>query len=128
MATEQAGIDITLKASTDLSSYQYYLVELTNDRTVGICDAVTDVILGILQNKPAAANRPAKVRVAGTSKVVAGAAVTQGALLTTNASGQAVTATSGTDTTKYVIGIALEDASAAGDIIEMLIQPQGRAA
>ncbi len=61
----------------------------------------------------------ATVDVLGTAQVEAGAAISAGATVKSNASGQAITwATSGAK-----VGIALEAATAAGQVIEVLLIP-----
>lgn len=62
----------------------------------------------------------ANVRVLGIAPVKVGAsAVVRGAQIGTDATGQAITATTG-----FVVGMALES-GAAGDIIDVLITPMG---
>lgn len=124
MAVENFGIDITFKASADLSSYQYYFVEITADNTVGVVNALTDKPAGVLQNKPAAAGRAAVVRVLGVSKVSSDAALTYGATIGPSADGQAVTRTltpAGGDASYYYCGQVITGTGAAGDIGEAMI-------
>ena len=64
----------------------------------------------------ASAGESVPVVVLGTAQATAGAAVSKGAALEVNGSGQLITATTGT-----VVGRALEAASAAGDTIEVLL-------
>jgi len=77
MAVELQGLDIgILKASADLSDYQFMGVKVSADFTVapataGLCD-------GVLQNKPEAAGRACQVRREGLSKVVLGGTVVAG--------------------------------------------------
>jgi len=77
MALDYEGIDITLLAAEDLSSYQYHFVTQANDTTVQLLNAATDAPLGVLQNAPAA-GQPAVVRIAGVSKLKANAAIAVG--------------------------------------------------
>lgn len=118
---------VSLEAAADLSAKQYHFVTVDSNGKAAQSVAA-DQAFGIVQNKPAAAES-AEVAVFGISKVVAGAAVTRGARLSSNASGRAVAST-GTSvsggTNPGVIGtpgcaIALEAASADGDIIACLI-------
>ena len=79
-------------AAGDLSADQYKFV------TLGASGASLNTVNGgyvdgILQNDPAAAGRGATVAYDGVSKVVAGAAVLNGAKLMSDATGRAVTAT-----------------------------------
>lgn len=105
----------TTGAST-LIAKQYYIVKQHTDGTVILAAAGTDKILGVLQNKPAV-GAAALVRFLGTSKVVAGGAISVGAWVTSDASGLAVATTSDHD---VVLGKFLGTAAAAsGDIIEV---------
>lgn len=107
----------TFAAENDLSAAQYLIVELgAGDNEVDVCDAQGEIAVGVLQNDPGA-GEAALVRFLGTTKVVAGAAITKGARVTTGAAGKAETAATG----DYVLGRALEAAAADGDIIEVLL-------
>ena len=64
------------------------------------------------------------VQTDGIAMVKAGAAVAQGAVVTSADDGEAVTATTG----DYQHGYALEAASGAGEIISVLLKPAGIAA
>ena len=120
MATDmQLVSDVTFEAAADLSTKQFYFVKLSAANTVTVCNGATDVPCGILQNKPSAAGRPAVVRMFGISKVSADAAITVGALIGTSADGQADIKLAGTDTTQYVVGVALTACSNAGEIVEV---------
>jgi hypothetical protein len=76
-------------------------------------------VVGVLQNKPAAAGRDATVAYAGVTKAVAGGSITAGARVTADANGAVVAAASAGDA---VLGVALTGAS-SGDIISVLINP-----
>lgn len=122
MAFEQPGFKPTgLAAAADLSTQQFRAVKMTAALTVGAIAAVTDVPVGVLQNNPNAAGQAAEVMTSGITRMVAGAAIAVPSSLTIDATGRAVTATLGTDTTKHIIGQPLEAAAAAGDIIAVLI-------
>jgi len=69
-----------------------------------------------VQNVPKS-GQYATVAYAGPSKVVAGAAITYGNLLTCDASGRAIVCVSGS----YVLGRAIEAAGAAGDVISAVL-------
>ena len=120
MANENVGLDITLAASADLSSYQYYFVELSANDTVSVCNALTDRPIGVLQNKPAAAGRPAVVRVVGYTKVSSDAGLTYGNVIGTSADGQA-DAKAVTDTTQYVCGQVIKGTTVAAQLAEAFI-------
>jgi len=108
--------DLTLNTATDLSALQYHVVKISAEQTCAAATADTDVPLGILQNKPTS-GEAARVRTAGKSKAVAGAAITVGDRLEVNASSRVITwATSG-----FVVGKALQAAAANGETIEIVV-------
>jgi len=122
MSQDLSVLDITFKAAEDLSDYQYHFVKLDSDGKVEHCTASTDVIIGILMNAPDAEDEAAQVRVLGTGKLVMSGTCDEGNFIT--ASDQEASYSEGlaTTTAKDVVGgIALENATAANDIIEVLI-------
>jgi hypothetical protein len=105
MAVEiAAGTQVTKTfiAGEDLSAKQYYLVKLSSGNVVA-CSGVTDVPIGVVQNKPAL-GKAAEVVMLGGTKIVSSAATTAGALIGTAATGKAAAKTVGTDITHYVVG------------------------
>lgn len=130
MSYEERVVSISLDADSSIGIYtgvpgqpgsaspnggkQYYFLKLTGARTVGLCTAATDLVVGILQNKPQQAGAAATVGVSGVSNVVASAAISAGALVAPTANGDAVT--------DAVNGrwLALEAASGAGELIPVL--------
>jgi len=117
--SQQTGVlDITLKAAVNLSAKQYYLVKLhSTEGEVTLCAATTDIILGVLQNKPTT-GQAAVVRVLGTTKVKNGAtSVAINAMVTSSLAGKAITAATDKN---WVVGIMMETA-AADDIAEMML-------
>ena len=120
MATDmQLVSDVTFEAAGDLSTKQFHFVKLSAANTVDVCSGATDVPVGILQNKPSAAGRPAVVRMLGISKVSANAGLSVGALIGTSSDGQADAKVAGADTTEYVVGVALTACSNASEIVEV---------
>lgn len=77
MTTENGVLDLPFEAAEDLSSDQYRFVVLTSARTVRRPDSETEDVLGILQNAPGS-GEAASVRIIGTSKLVANAALAVG--------------------------------------------------
>ena len=59
----------------------------------------------------------------GIAWVEASAAITRGALITSDPTGRAVTAAPGAGLNNRIIGIADESASAAGDVIRFMLAP-----
>lgn len=117
MAQMKALLQQTFNAAADLSSFRYRFVVMSADYTVNIAGAGARA-LGVLQDNPAAAGRGALVCTDGTTKLVAGAAVAAGALLTSDATGRGVTAGGGTQYSAK----ALQAATAAGDLIEVQLE------
>lgn len=116
MAWEQGPqIIISVPAAADLSTKQYYFVEWSSGKAA-VCNAATDVPMGVLQNKPNAADKPAEVLLMGISKINSDAALSIGDLIGTSADGQADAKTPGTDTTEYVVGRMITATSGAGGI------------
>jgi Uncharacterized conserved protein (DUF2190) len=105
------------EASADLSASQFRVVKL-GSTGIAVATAATDNIVGVLQDKPAAAGRACQVMVHGISRVVASAAITKGAFLTATTGGKVVTTTTAG---QHIIGTAVEDAAADGDVIACLI-------
>lgn len=112
---------ISLIAGTDMSSYQYHLVELNGTaNTVDLCTSTIGAMgIGVLMNKPSAAGEAARVFTlkGGVCKCYAASALaTVGTPLSNDASGHFNAAADG----DYAFGIQLTTAGAAGDIIEVL--------
>lgn len=120
MSQQIADFERTGTAGEDLSAKQYYIVQLDASGNIEVGEGATDLLVGVLQNKPES-GEAALYRFLGTSKVVASAAIAIGAWVTSTAAGKAVTTTTDGDIT---IGRALEAASADGDIIEVQLSIQ----
>jgi Uncharacterized conserved protein (DUF2190) len=88
------------------------------DGTVVAAAAATDNIIGVTGELPVVAGERVDVTLIGISYLVAGAASTRGAPLTSDASGRGVAAATG----NRVGAISLESAAAAGDQIRVLVQ------
>jgi hypothetical protein len=119
MATDyEFGNDISLLAAADLSDYQYHIVMLSAPRTVSYSTADADAAIGILQDKPEAANRACKVRTTGVSKLKIGSGgITDGAKIASDATGKGVAASAN----ERYLAIALEDGD-ENDIISVLLE------
>jgi hypothetical protein len=123
------SVKVTLVAAADLSAKQYTFVKLDASGQAAACSGATDIPVGVLQNAPTA-GQEAEVLVVGGTKIVAGAAIGEGALVGTSAAGKAVALVAGTDTTKYVVGTLLTESAADGNIVTAVINcaSPGRAA
>lgn len=120
------GQDITLDSAADLSAVQFKFVigaaaSGSSQLARVAISGLNGRAIGILQNKPAAANLGAVVRVSGRSKLMvdgSGTNITVGVPLKSSAGALGIVA--GTDKDK-VCAIALEASTAANDIIDALI-------
>lgn len=120
MASEEVLTCITLPANADLSSYQYHCVDINTSGNVAVLASQGAKVLGVIQNKPAAAGRGATVCIFGVTKAELDGTVTVGDELTSAATGGVEEAASG----DYVIGRALES-GVSGDIISILFLGSG---
>jgi len=117
MAYEECIKTISRPASGDLSSNQFYFVDINASGQVATAGDGADAV-GVLQNDPDTAGHAANVAINGVSRVSAGAGVSQGDDVASDTNGQAVTAASG----DVVLGKALEAASGSGSIIPVLLR------
>lgn len=104
--------NFTAKASADLSTSQYYLVEMSGDMEVNITQSAITVCVGVLQDKPKSGYH-GMVCPIGVTKIKIGVACSYGNKLYSGDSGFAVpitTAGSG----KPAIGHVLQGANSGG--------------
>lgn len=121
MAFEIPVVVMTFVAGADLRTKQYHFVKITGVKTVNVCDAVTDCPIGVLQNKPNI-GETAEVMVIGVTKLSADAQIAAlPAFIGTSADGQGAAYVPGVDTTKYIVGQALETAGAASVLFSVFI-------
>lgn len=124
MAFEGEQLNTTRAAAADLSTKQFFLVK--RDTTAGRCAlvaAATDIPIGILQNKPAAAGRAAEICTFGRSKaqVEATTDIAIGDKLGPHTDGRLIKKTANND---VVCAIAEEAATTAtGDVITVTVIP-----
>jgi Uncharacterized conserved protein (DUF2190) len=120
MASEAIQICVPgLVAAADLSAKQYLFGVITGDHAVDVNSSDKGIVDGVLQDKTAS-GVAAVLCCHGVTKVVAGAAITAGALVMSNGSGKAVTASAG-----WAAGRALTAAANDGDLITILLTPYG---
>ena len=126
MAFEQPLFLISRRAGAGLSAAQYRFVALNANGEVLLAGA-GDKAIGVLQNDPLQ-GQAATVQVLGISKVVAGGAINIGDYVASDASGKAKAAvassantTTGAITGSHIVGIALEAATAADQVISVLL-------
>jgi hypothetical protein len=107
-------------AGADLSAKLGYWVKNDGSGNAILCDAATDIPLGVLTNKPTSGGQ-AQFTVLGPAQVVADAALSEGDFIGPSADSQADAKVPGTDTTEYVCGTMRNAASAAGIIADAFI-------
>jgi hypothetical protein len=113
---------LTLEANADLSAKQYTFMKYVATEKADLATSATGTeLLGVLQNKPQSGEF-ATVAYAGLSKLVAGGAITAGAILTTNTSGRAAAVASG----QVGAARAISAAGADGEVITALLFPPVR--
>lgn len=104
------------------SGKQFRFVKVTgfgkSDARVGLCTAANNELrLGVLQNKPQEVGSDAAVAIGGVSMVESGGACGVGPVKVDN-TGRVVTGVAGTD---KIAGIALKAATAAGQLIPVVL-------
>jgi hypothetical protein len=120
MSYEEKLDSISLVADGDQSDNQYKFMK--GDTTgVALQDGAGAACIGVLQNKPTD-GQIAEVGFSGVSKVAAGDAVSQWADVQSDGTGRAIAAATG----DYIQGTALEAATAAGQIIAVLLVKGGQ--
>ena len=118
-AVDREIIAVSLPADAALGTAML-IVAVNGDGQIAYGAGSVDAVIGVLQNKTAAADEPARVAIAGVSRCIAGAAVNAGELIKSNAQGFGLPTTT---TGNTYAGRALTDAVGSGNIFELLIQP-----
>lgn len=132
MAYEESLRSITLNADSSLAVYtgppgtpgapnphggkQYHFVKVTGVHQVGIADAASAQVVGVLQNKPQNAGNAATVGIRGVSKVVSDVAINAGDAIKVSADGQAAKTGAGP-----TVGVALTTTANAGELVSVLL-------
>lgn len=108
-------------AATAIPAFR--IVKFTAAGVVGLAAAATDASIGVMNEvSPLTGERCDVVR-QGIAYVEAGGAIALGAPVTADATGRGVTAAPAAGVNNRIIGIAEEVASAAGDVIGVLLEP-----
>lgn len=131
MSYEESIRSITLKADATIGVFtgppgypgsasphggkQYHFVKVTGPATAGLVGAGAKAV-GVLQNKPQKEGAAATVAIRGVTNVVAGEQIAAGAEVEANASGQAITASTG-----QKLGVTLQAAGGAGELVPVLL-------
>jgi len=119
MSQQSNTVYKTFIAGADLTDKENLFVKLTGEHTVNVCNSAADAPIGVLTDYyRAEQGQSVTVAIGGTVRVKAGGAINAGAWVGTDDNGKAVAKTADGD---VVRGIALEAASADGDIIEVFL-------
>jgi len=121
MAYEENVRTATFEAGGDLSTAQYKFVKLASDGQVDVAGDGNDAV-GVLYTTASAAGRAVAVAYEGVAKVIAGDSIEEGARVTIDNSGRAV---STVGTGEYVVGVAKEPAGTAGEVTSILLMIPG---
>ena len=122
MAVMQSRDTRTFVAGESLAAAQFKFVTLESDGQVDLADSAGENCVGVCINDPAA-GEAATVVMSGKVMVTAGDTIAAGAAVATDASGDAVTATTG----NIVMGYATE-AGVDGQVIAIELIQGGNAA
>lgn len=122
MAVQESRDTRTFIAGEDLSSSQFKFVTLESDGQVDLADSAGENCIGVVINDPASGGE-ATVVVSGKTVVTSGGTIAAGAAVATDASGDAVTASTG----NIVMGYATE-AAVDGQVIAIELIQGGNAA
>lgn len=131
MAYKSTGLDLSgFKAENAFAEAYVVCVLGTSEAQVDLPAATTDTPFGVVQDE-AAKGQSIPVRVSGVTKVVANGAFSKNDYLAIAATTGRVDTVSGLDasfdwgsaTKQQPIGLALEAATDAGEIVPMLIRP-----
>lgn len=102
-ANEFAVYQESFEAGEGLTANQYHGVKMSANREINLCDANTDIPVGILTNAPAS-GEAGRVHTLGRAIIIAGETLTAGMLVRINSDGHAMQWEAGTDTDMYCIG------------------------
>ncbi len=123
MAYEIPGLQWSLEAGEDLSSYQHCFVKLSSGVVVH-CDAITDQPIGILQNNPTS-GKMATVMVMGISKIKSSEALTADKYVGTFTDATGAPYVHGTDDTTYIVGQVVEPSTAVNELASIMFNCLG---
>ena len=100
------------------SGKQYTFVKVTGEHQVGLATAAGDVVVGVLQNKPQKPGAAATVAIEGVTNLVAGAAISAGASIVSDATGRGVPKAATPSGGKSLIALTI--AAGAGELFSAM--------
>lgn len=122
----EGEFEVVLLSTGDLATKQFWFVKQDAANGVAVAGA-GEVVLGVVQNAPAAAAM-AIVKVLGKTRCIAGAAVVQASYVASGAAGKAKVASrlvQATGAASYCAGLALTAAAGDLDPFELLLLHNG---
>lgn len=122
MTTAENVQTLQLEAGAAVSIYRFVTVAADGQADHTGADLRADAVSA--EAAAAVGDQFAAAQLQGKMKLEAGAAVTRGALVGSDAAGKAVAA--GTTVNNYSLGVAMEAAGADGDIIQVLLHSPDR--
>lgn len=108
------------QAAAAISAYTLVKNAAADDQ-VQAATSGTDLVIGATQDIAPAPGERVDVALQGITYITAGAAITRGARLMSDASGRVIAAAASAGSNVNTVGVALEAASAAGDVIRVLL-------
>ena len=117
-----AGLSKSVKSTAAIAVANTIAKFGADDDTMSIAAAVTDNMVGIFQHITSAAGKQVEVMLTGISDLKIAGTVTRGDLITSNASGQGVTAAPAAGVNNNVVGTAMRS-GVTGDVIPVLLGP-----
>jgi hypothetical protein len=117
MANDYAAAIGEFRAGAAIDQYRLVKLDSSTPKKLIVTAAATDIPFGTLQQSASADGAVVTTVVAGRTKAVASAAIAPGAILQPGSAGKVATHTS----TNAKIGRALQEATADGDIIDVLL-------
>lgn len=121
---------ISYEAGADLTGAEGKFVKLQTDGTVILCSAATDRAIGVVRDGNVLGATVGVYQGFGIVPVSASnGSIAVGDLVGVTSGAQAVKLVAGTDTTKYIHGVAQEASTATGDLISVaIVIPTAKAA
>jgi len=104
-------------ASPNHGGKQYHFVRVTGNGIVGVANATSDDVVGVVQNKVQMVGQAATVAYLGISRVIAAKALAAGTKVTVASDGKATSGGAGP-----VVGIVITGTAAGGEVASVLLK------
>lgn len=114
--------EVAQNAGADLSAKLFFIAKVDTDEDI-ILAGDGEASLGVIR-EAAVQDKPVTIQFGGIAKVIAGAAFNAGVLVASDGNGKAKLAVTG----NYAIGMAMQAAGGADEIVSVRLGPYGRVA